>query len=161
MVVYGAQLDANNLSTPKYARGLAYDPTEDRWRVLPTHPLSPQASAAVWTGEEVLVYDYELHAGAYDPATGRWRRLPRLPLRFFECYPEAARVPREVVAWYCGQVAAFDLRLDRWRPASQPGDMFVGASFLSTGQAAVVVGRSDEGEPVMWAYRPRSPGGAR
>jgi hypothetical protein len=63
-----------------------YDPTGDRWAVLPAAPGQPALGGAVmvWTGREVLsVTGRPYHGpalarnpgGRYDPARNRWRRL--------------------------------------------------------------------------------------
>jgi hypothetical protein len=115
MIVYGALLDGRNFSDEEHASGLAYDPTTDSWRILAPYPLSPQASTAVWTGAEMVAWDYDLRAAAYDPESDTWRNLPSLPLDFYECYPEGALLAAFVLAWHCGQAAVLDLAAGRWR----------------------------------------------
>ena len=115
MIVYGALLDGNNASEEEYASGLAYDPAADSWRALAPYPLSPQASTAVWTGAEMVAWDYDLRAAAYDPESDTWRKLPGLPLDFYECYPKGALLAAFVLAWHCGQAAVLDLAADTWR----------------------------------------------
>ena len=73
------------------ADGAAYDPVADRWRVLPSAPISGRAFAsAVWSGSEFVVWGGTTtpagNAGgladgaAYNPTTDSWRTLPRSPL---------------------------------------------------------------------------------
>jgi hypothetical protein len=139
MIVLGSLLDGGNRSATPDARGIAYDPAADSWRVIARYPLSPQASTVVWTGTELVAWDYELHAGAYGPESDTWRPLPDLPLEFAECYPQGALAGRLVLAWHCGSAAVFDLQRDRWRPvASSP----VGAAgeLVSAGPVALLAG---------------------
>ncbi|MGH2449676.1 MAG: Kelch repeat-containing protein [Candidatus Limnocylindria bacterium] len=115
MIVYGALLDGRNFSDEEHASGLAYNPATDSWRVLAPSQLSPQASTAVWTGAEMVAWDYDLHAAAYDPGSDSWRALPDLPLDFYECYPQGAVVGALVLAWHCGRAAVLDLAVGTWR----------------------------------------------
>jgi hypothetical protein len=66
MIIYGTLLDNNNASDSDHARGIAYAPSTDMWRVLPSLPLSPQASSAVWTGTEMIVWE------TGPPTEGSW-----------------------------------------------------------------------------------------
>jgi hypothetical protein len=154
LVVVGALLDGGNGSRTRYARGIAYNPSTNRWRVVAQSPLSPQASYAVWTGAAVLAWDYELQAAAYEPTRNSWQRRPRLPLRFTECYPRGARLGRHVLAWHCGQAAVFDTWSRRWTrlrtthisAAGAPlsvGDRFV---LVAAGRCGhIALGQSDAG----------------
>lgn len=159
MVVYGALLDGNNHSNSEHAQGIAYEPEANAWRVLPPYPLSPQASTAIWTGEEVMVWDYEFRAAAYDPEADAWRELPELPLRFYECYPQSALAADDLVfAWHCGQMALFDLASDTWhgRPGTAP-DVF--GRPVSAGGVVLFAGATHEGTAnALWAYKPEEPG---
>ena len=101
-MIFGALLDGRNHSKTRYARGIAYNPRSDAWRMLPSSRLSPQASTIAWTGAEIVAWDYELQAAAYASTRDRWRALPPLPLGASECYPESIRVGAVVFAWYCG-----------------------------------------------------------
>ena len=58
----------------------AYDPAGDRWRVLPTGPVTGgQSLLSVWTGTEWVLAGSAGPAAAFDPAADRWRTLPSLP----------------------------------------------------------------------------------
>jgi hypothetical protein len=154
LVVLGARLDGNNWSDTEHARGAAFDPATSEWRVLPPYPFSPQASTAVWTGRELVVWDYELRSAAYDPASDRWRPLPDLPLDFSECYPKGAAADGFVLAWHCGRAALLDPTAESWREVrGAPPDIF--ASPVSAGSVFLFVGAYDDssGESA-WAYRP-------
>jgi hypothetical protein len=113
MIVVGSHLDGNNLSTRPDATGLAYDPAADAWRTLPPVRLSPQASAAAWTGSGVLALDYELRAAFYDPGRNAWRRLPGAPMDFCEGYPDVVANGRVALARGCAY-ALWDLEAGRW-----------------------------------------------
>lgn len=154
LVVVGARLDGNNWSDTEHARGAALDPATSEWRVLPSYPFSPQASTAVWTGEELVVWDYELRSAAYDPASDRWRPLPDLPLDFSECYPKGAAADGLVLAWHCGRAALLDPTAESWREArGAPPHIF--APPVAAGSVFLFVGAYDDssGESA-WAYRP-------
>ncbi len=66
---------------PRHHLGAAaYDPAADRWRVLPTGPVTGgQAVLSVWTGTEWILADPVGPAAAFDPATDGWRTLPPVP----------------------------------------------------------------------------------
>lgn len=154
MVVLGALLDGNNHSTSRHARGIAYDPEADRWRVLPAFPLSPQASSIAWTGTEVLAWDYELAAGAYDPRRDVWRKLPDLPLSFGECYPDSAVTTEVVLAWYCGLGAVLEIATNEWHSISRPPAEVRGRLVAAAG-VFLFAGAAHEGlANGLWAYVP-------
>jgi hypothetical protein len=158
LIVFGARLDGNNWSDTEHARGAAFDPATDEWRVLPPYPFSPQASTAVWTGNELIVWDYELRAAAYDPARNEWRPLPKLPLDFSECYPDGALGDGLVLAWHCGEAVLLDLATDSWRPVERPPP-HIFAPPVAAGPVFLFVGAYDEaGDESAWAYRPGTTG---
>jgi hypothetical protein len=154
LIVFGARLDGKNWSDTEHAQGAAFDPATGEWRVLPSYPFSPQASTAVWTGDELVVWDYELRAAAYVPARDEWRPLPKLPLDFSECYPKGAPGDRLVLAWHCGEAVLLDLATDSWRPVERPPPHILAAP-VAAGPAFLFVGAYDEaGTDSAWAYRP-------
>lgn len=157
MIVLGSLLNGSNLSASDNARGLAFSPSTNRWRVLPDHPLSPQASSAAWTSAGMLVWDYLLRAALYDPATDRWSTINRLPLSPSECYPQSAALETHVFAWYCGQAALYDLEAKRWKPISPPRALDGGAA-VAVGKGSVLVGPVDSAGG-YWRYgvEPSSP----
>lgn len=62
------------------ARDGAYDPTADRWRVLPPRPSGLTGTlSGVWDGQEALVMSANRQAAAYNPVANQWRALPPLP----------------------------------------------------------------------------------
>jgi hypothetical protein len=154
MVVYGALLDGNNRSATEHAQGVAYDPEHDEWRAIAARPLSPQASSAAWIGDRVLMWDYELKAGAYDPARDEWTRVPDLPLRFAECYPESAVVDERLLAWYCYRGATHEIRSGTWKRIPPPeGEIF--GRPVSAGSVILFAGAAHEGRAnALWAFKP-------
>jgi hypothetical protein len=148
LILVGALLDGGNHSRTRYARGVAYNPRRDRWRLIRQSPLSPQASYAVWTGATILAWDYELHAAAYEPMRNSWQRRARLPLRFTECYPSGARLGRHVLAWHCGQAAVFDTWSRRWTRLSTPR-LYTAGLPIAVGDRFLLLG-----DGRLWSYRP-------
>jgi hypothetical protein len=149
MIVVGSHLDGNNLSTRPNATGLAYDPAADVWRTLPLVRLSPQASAAAWTGSGVLAWDYDLRVALYDRERNAWRRLPGPPMDACEVYPDLAANGRVAFARGCGD-ALWDLKAGRWVKvqrtprngqgrivAAGPVFLIAGASHESSGNGLV------------------------
>jgi hypothetical protein len=152
MIVFGAELDGNNVPSTPTAIGAAYDPVTDTWRRLPDSPLSPQASTAVWTGQELIAWDYLLGAAAYDPAADSWRALPDVPLDTMECYPRSVVVGEIVFGDYCGQLAVYDTADGRWYEVARPGERWF--QLVPAGPVVLVLGSIDD-EPAMLAYRYR------
>jgi hypothetical protein len=138
MVVLGSLLDGNNAATRPDATGLAYDPAADSWRQLPTVRLSPQASAAAWTGREVLAVDYELRAAVYDPGRNAWRRLPHPPFEPCEGHPEVAATGGAVFAQGCGN-ALWDGDAGRWVKVEAKGRRGVGR-IVAAGPVFLIAG---------------------
>jgi hypothetical protein len=154
LIVFGALLDGNNWTERRHAEGVAYSPATDEWRRIAPFALSPQASWATWTGDELLVWDYELKAAAYDPARDSWRELADLPLDFSECYPKSVRVGQAVFAWHCGGPAAlFKGESARWKVVPTPREGVVGRP-LAAGSVVFFVEASHEGKAGGWVYRP-------
>jgi hypothetical protein len=163
VILYGAQLNERNVAATTWARGLAYDPAADTWRVLPQHHISPQASWANWTGREMLVWDYETNSALYNPATDSWREPSAMPMEFSECYPYSVRTTTSVFAWFCGQMASFDIEADTWERVVQ-GPVEIERNDpnrlgrpVGAGDVVVMLLQKDDtccdlGE--MWAYRP-------
>lgn len=154
MIVFGALLDGNNWSKTKHAQGIAYDAQEDAWRLIAPYELSPQASWATRMGDELLVWDYELKAGAYDSARDSWRDLPDLPLDFGECYPRSVSVGRAIFAWHCnGPAALFDVGSGTWTVVPPPGQEVWGRPVAAE-DVVVFVEASHEGSVGGWVYKP-------
>lgn len=65
-----------------FKSGVAYNPTTDSWRNLPTAPLSARTDhSAVWTGSRMIVWggwdgsSYLASGALYDPATNTWTSM--------------------------------------------------------------------------------------
>ena len=60
--------------------GAAYDPATDRWRTLPTGPITAGSpTMSVWTGTEWIIANPIGPTAALEPANGHWRTLAPLP----------------------------------------------------------------------------------
>jgi hypothetical protein len=114
VVVFGSLLDNQNRATTRMSVGEAYDPASDAWRELPPSNLSPQATSAVWVGDRMLAWDYEVHAQTYDPSGHAWTTPERMPMRFSECYPETQVVDGFALAFFCGQAALYQPETSTW-----------------------------------------------
>ncbi len=86
MIVWGgADL---SLSPPEFADGAAYDPSTDKWALLPPAPIGArQFHAMSWNGTEVVVYGgmrgslEPLGDGAtFNPSTGVWKKISAPPV---------------------------------------------------------------------------------
>lgn len=159
MIIFGAQLDNNNVSDLDHAVGIAYDPGLDRWRELPEVALSPQASAIAWTGERVIAWDAGLSAAEYDRVTNQWRELPRVPLQDSECYPETETIGSYVFARFCGQAAIWDFLDGGWQPVQTPKQTVPGEP-VAAGEVLVFAGSTHEsGHNSLWLWVPPSAAG--
>lgn len=63
-------------------RVAGYDPGEGSWRTLPSHERfsGSKAVGVAWTGDELVVTDYDNDVVALDLASGRWRDLAAAPM---------------------------------------------------------------------------------
>jgi hypothetical protein len=102
--------------------GAAYDPNTEEWRELPSTSHT-RAAAAVWTGEEVLVVDFDntRTAAAYDPAQDEWHELPDLPLPLREGIPSAHLIGDTPVVW--SREGAVMLVDGGWQPLPNAGNL--------------------------------------
>lgn len=120
LIVLGAAQGAD--STPAdSAQAMQYDASSDTWTVLPEPDLSPNATWMVWTGDQVIAWDYLLKARSYVPGAATWGTLPDLPLEGRECYPGGgwdAKVG--VLVTYCDQVALLDVTTRQWTQEQMP-----------------------------------------
>ena len=110
--------------------GLAYDPSERTWRVLPEAPIPDRAAhQAVWTGKEMVIWGGlegnvtphhgAQHAGsaaAYDPATNSWRGLPDVPFGWSGEGGEAMTFlyRGDALIYRAGEVVRLSTAADRW-----------------------------------------------
>jgi hypothetical protein len=105
----------------------AYDPTGDRWTVLPDPPDQVRrmvaAASMVWTGQEVIIASAQnpqrrtvTRSGRYDPDRARWTPIAPPPR------PRGANLDRVTLEWTGSAVvepgnAVYDPAADRWLPA--------------------------------------------
>lgn len=87
VVVFGSLLDSGNHAETPTAVGAAYDPSSDRWRKLPPSDLSPQATAAAWSGGRLIAWDDAGRSQTFDLADERWSPRASMPLDPGDCYP--------------------------------------------------------------------------
>jgi hypothetical protein len=102
--------------------GAAYDPDTEEWRELPSTSHTRPA-AAVWTGEEVLVVDFDntRTAAAYDPVQDEWHELPDIPLPLREGLPSAHMIDETPVVW--SREGAVMLVDGGWQPLRDTDDL--------------------------------------
>ena len=112
----------------------AYDPTADRWRLLPTGPVvGGPALLSVWTGTEWVLANPAGPAAAFDPATDRWRSLPAVPRPFSSIVGQwtgrevvvlgvdvGEKDPAVAGAAFRHWAAALDPGAGRWRALPEP-----------------------------------------
>ncbi len=153
MIVFGSSLDNRNVADVPRAQGMAYDPVNDTWRLLPETDLSPQATSVVWSGHEMIAWDYGLSVDAYSPSTDTWQKLPDAPMESSECYPSGAMAREVMLAFYCGQAASWYPEAETWRHADPPR-MVVGRP-VSAANGVLMAGASHETEyNGLWLYIP-------
>jgi hypothetical protein len=147
--VSGVSAASGKPLSPGLARGAAYNPSTNRWRVL-AKPLVA-GGAAAWDGYEMVV----VAAGrsgrvveAYNPATNHWRRLAPLPARRTGAKPVWTH--NRLIVWggytdpsattVATHALAFDPSANRWETLSQapmrPRD---GSQVVWTGQKLVAL----------------------
>jgi N-acetylneuraminic acid mutarotase len=91
LVVGGSAVTRVGHAPAAAAVGFAYDPASNRWRRLPPMESGRVGAAAVWTGEQLLIWGgsettgggppvIPPHGLAYDPNANRWSTLPQAPL---------------------------------------------------------------------------------
>jgi hypothetical protein len=114
MLVFGGALNEKNWAATDTAVAAAYDPSLDQWRELPPSDLSPQANSAVWTGEVMVAWDYDVRSQEYDPVTDSWTAPQKMPLEFDECYPDSVPVGGRVFAFFCAQSALYEPATSDW-----------------------------------------------
>ena len=159
VVVIGAPLRPDELPADQATRpsALAYDPAGDRWRALPAPPLAspPLAVTAVWTGQDIVAWDYELHAARLDPAAGQvaaWTGLPDVPVQFRDCLPQGAAAGGVVFAEHCGQGAVFRPSAGTWSIVPHPKGL--AARPVWTGDELLFwTGRFVASADGVWRYR--------
>jgi hypothetical protein len=178
MIVFGSNLNNRNIADTATSVGEAYDPATDTWLSTAPSSLSPQATSAVWVGDRMLAWDYDLHAQEYSPQTDSWSDPETMPMEPSECYPDSAVVGDVVFAWYCGEAATWDPGSGDWqRVRGGPLEAMIQANgntyqlwrfadLVAAGDVLLLPAEGitvDKGEPCygcsdsphsFWAYRP-------
>jgi hypothetical protein len=76
LIVYGGLATPPGGTDPaggsRRARGAAYDPVRDAWRLLPVAPLISPFLTAAWTGRQFVAWDDARRAASFDPRSDRW-----------------------------------------------------------------------------------------
>lgn len=126
LIVLGSATAQAGPALSSSAQAMQYDISADAWTVLPEPDLSPNATWMVWTGSEVIAWDYLLEARSYNPGDGEWNTLPDLPLDGRECYPGGGWHPTiGVLVTYCDQIALLDVDSREWTQEQMPFDVDV------------------------------------
>jgi hypothetical protein len=85
LIVYGGLASPPGGTDPasgtRRARGAAYDPVRDRWRLLPVAPLTSPFLTAAWTGREFVAWDDARRTATFDPRSDRWSTVGVLASR--------------------------------------------------------------------------------
>jgi hypothetical protein len=133
MIVWGGARPARGENERFLRDGAAYDPRSDRWRRIARAPILPQlgrdaepdATEAVWTGRQMIVWNGGLQGAAYDPARDTWRRIPRAPLESKDPSgtDSAVWTGEELIVWggvrggndFLEAGAAYDPDTGRWQ----------------------------------------------
>ena len=132
-----------------YARGAAFKPSTNRWRLLAKKPVA--GGSGVWDGYELIV----TAAGrsgriteAYNPASNRWRLLAPLPARRTGATPVWTGTRVVVVGGYTDPSAttagthplAFDPSANRWETLAQaPMQPRAGSQVVWTGRQLLLL----------------------
>jgi hypothetical protein len=144
LVVFGASLRlTDNRPATATAIGAAYNPRTGTWRRLPDSALSPQASTAVWSGREIIAWDYNADASAYNPALDRWRPLPKVPIDPGECLPRSVALHGRiaVVGQFCATLVTFDPTRDEWQPVARDDQAGWWLELIPAGSVVLVLRR--------------------
>jgi N-acetylneuraminic acid mutarotase len=132
LIVFGSLLDNRNIADTDTSIGAAYDPSTDKWHELPPSDLSPQSTAAVWLGEELVAWDYGNASERYVPGDDHWKPLPKVPFSSGECYVDGVAVGDVAFAWDCADPAVFDPKTKDWSPVrGGPADQTIEANGSS------------------------------
>jgi hypothetical protein len=128
--------------------GAIYRASDDRWTLIadPDQPGPRDTPAAVWTGQEILIWggNDDREGLRYDPELDRWSAIPAAPIE--AGYPVGAWTGSEfVVVTGAGQSAAYEPASMTWRrfeDAPLPRGYLVS---VWTGRELVVLGLADGG----------------
>jgi hypothetical protein len=136
---------------PVKDEGAAFDPRTRTWRALPAAPIDGRSSAAaVWTGEELVVWGgwsggVRDDGAAYRPTTDEWRVLGESPLN--PSVPTATVwTGKEMLVWDGPTGASYDPENDSWREIATSPFAMERAHAVWTGREMIVYGMR-YGEP--------------
>jgi hypothetical protein len=155
MIVFGAPLHGGNFPETPSAIAASYEPETNTWRELLDSSLSPQASTAAWTGQELIAWDYLNSTAALDPREDEWRALRDVPLDSGECSPESISLGSWVLGDYCGGLALYGSAADRWSGLDVPGDGRFSFELVAAHPVVLLLARNHEnGATRLLVYRP-------
>jgi hypothetical protein len=145
--------DASCQEGPVQDEGAAFNPATRTWRTLAAAPIDGRSSAAaVWSGEELLVWggwngNVRGDGAAYRPATDAWRLLADSPLS--PQIPTAAVwTGRAMLVWGGPDGAAYDPVEDAWQQLPPAPYALDRAHAVWTGREMIVYGmRLNEPSP--------------
>ena len=154
LVVWGGSVYTGYSDEVSQSNGFTFDARTRRWASMAPSPLGPRmVPAAVWTGDEVLIWgglsdngDFLDDGAAYDPESDTWRALPQAPI--------SARTPmfvwtgRELVVWGTAvrmdepfrDGAAYDPSMNSWRTIATAPVELTDATAVWTGEEMIVFG---------------------
>ena len=160
MLVWGGTTGRDGACEPTDHKrdGAAFDPDRNEWVRIPEAPIGwLEGSDAVWTGEELLVWNGKAVA-LYDPSTETWRQGAPAPLQGVEvdaCGPQRARID-EAVARTGGELFVWGGGSPR-QPAHRP---YVGGSSAIPRPPIVYTdGALYDPETDSWSILPAAPRG--
>ena len=150
--------------------GALYDPATDAWRPMSREgaPAPRSQMAAVWTGEELLVWGGWTDGGAcpssggsYNPRTDKWTPFSTENAPEGRLEPACVWTGRELLVWgglleggqrACGTGGRYDPETQAWRPLPTEGAPTPsrGLQAVWTGSEMIVWGGAHlEGEPLV------------
>ena len=179
VLVWGSLVNEQDVAPGLVPQGketvLAYNPTADSWRMLPSSGLSSRlGEVVVWTGHELIVWggrspgtttsgipgDVLADGARLDPVTGVWRRLAAAPVPG-RSGAGAVWSGKEVLFWggvanfdpdpnveatYLGQGAAYNPDTNSWRALpASPLRAKAGPATVWTGRFFLVIGGTGAG----------------
>lgn len=160
MLVWGGTTGRDGACEPTDHKrdGAAFDPDRNEWVRIPEAPIGwLEGSDAVWTGEELLVWNGKAVA-LYDPSTETWRQGAPAPLQGVEVdarEPQRARID-EAVARTGGELFVWGGGSPR-QPAHRP---YVGGSSAIPRPPIVYTdGALYDPETDSWSILPAAPRG--
>jgi len=148
MIVWGGFGVTNN-NLRLLNTGGRYDPTRNTWTNLPVAgaPFAGQSPAAIWTGEEMIIWlgvpsgdPRTAGGGRYRPDTDSWFPISRSNAPAFE--RALIWTGKEMVVWDGQLVGRYDPTFDSWTRRILPGTPAprTGATAVWTGNSMLLFG---------------------